>query len=109
MYFRSVYLSVPELEKPKPVDNEAKPVKNGILLAFEKTKNGWSDYFNQGVVLIPSLALSVLYLTVLSFDGITIGYAKSQKLSETSISIFQGVGSIMGVIGTIMFPLLHNR
>ena len=53
---RSVYSSVPELEKPKKIenDNSNKPVKNGILQAFEKTKNGWSDYFSQGVVLIPS-------------------------------------------------------
>lgn len=100
---------MPELEKPKKIDNANKPVKNGIIIAIEKTKNGWSDYFSQGTVLIPSLALSVLYLTVLSFDGITIGYAKSQKLSETSISIFQGVGSIMGVVGTIVFPFMHNK
>lgn len=108
----SVYRSVPELEKPKVIKNADEKDKNKILKfisSFKKIRHGWAEYFSQGLVLIPSLALSVLYLTVLSFDGITIGYAKSQKLTETTISLFQGVGSIMGILGTIAFPLFHNR
>ncbi len=37
---------------------------------------GWSTYMKQGPSLMPSLALSMLFLTVLSFDSITLGYAK---------------------------------
>ena len=109
---KSVYASVSELKKVKSAKKSEKSVperKSGVVKAFWNTGRGWLDYFAQGIVLIPSLALSVLYLTVLSFDEITIGYAKSQKLSETSISLFQGFGSFMGVLGTIAFPLLHNR
>jgi iron-regulated transporter 1 len=106
----SVYKSVPELEKPKVIKNKNdQNEKTTISTALRNTYHGWREYFSQGLVVVPSLALSVLYLTVLSFDGITIGYAKSQKLTETTISLFQGLGSIMGILGTIAFPLFHNR
>ena len=64
---------------------------------------------SQGIVTLPSIALAVLYLTVLSFDSITIGYAKSQKLTELTISILQSIGSITGILGTIAFEIFFKR
>jgi iron-regulated transporter 1 len=52
-------------------------------------------------------ALSILFLTVLSFDSITLGYAKSQNLTETSIAVFQGIGSITGILGTFAFEIVR--
>ncbi len=108
----SVYRLVPELAKTQ-IDIKIKEVQNRnaltLLNPFKKIYDGWSLYINQGLVLMPSMAFSFLFLTVLSFDSITIGYAKSQKVTETFISILQGMGSICGVLGTVAFPLLHNK
>jgi iron-regulated transporter 1 len=108
----SVYNLVPELTKTQ-IDIKIKEVSNrntlSLLNPFKKIYDGWSLYVNQGLVLLPSIAFSFLFLTVLSFDSITIGYAKSQQITETFISILQGLGSICGVLGTVAFPLLHNR
>ncbi len=66
-------------------------------------------YFRQGLLVLPGIALSLLYLTVLGFDSITLGYAKSQNLSEASIAIISAFGSVSGILGTLAFSLLYNR
>jgi iron-regulated transporter 1 len=109
----SVYRSIPKLEKTK-IDMKIKEKQNKMSLIknlnpFRKLFDGWHLYINQGLVLIPSIAFSLLFLTVLSFDNITIGYAKSQGLTETFLSVIQGLGSVCGVLGTFAFPLLHNK
>ena len=106
----SVYSDVPELKKDKEI--KEKKERNVLVKIKESilgTADGWKAYFSQGIILMPSIALSFLYLTVLSFDSITIGYAKSQRLTEQFISILQAVGSISGILGTIAFQIMHNR
>jgi iron-regulated transporter 1 len=106
----SVYIDVPELKKE--IEDKQKQEKNVLIKIKESilgTADGWKAYFNQGIILMPSIALSLLYLTVLSFDSITIGYAKSQRLTEQFISIFQAVGSVSGMLGTVVFQIMHNK
>ncbi|CAF0976078.1 unnamed protein product [Brachionus calyciflorus] len=108
----SVYKNIPSLKKSKlerSIEKNKASLMKKIRNSFKFTKKGWKVYFQQGPILMPSLALSLLFLTVLSFDGITIGYAKYQNLKEFTISIFQGVGSVTGILGTIAFPILHNK
>lgn len=108
----SVYNNVPGLEKSKIERNIEKKKSNVFVKMKKSVKNihkGWLVYFRQGIVLMPSLSLSLLFLTVLSFDGITIGFAKSQKLSEFLISLIQAVGSLSGILGTLAYPLFHNK
>ena len=101
---RSVYNSVPELKKENIEEKK-------LIQVFGKMSNlykGWVVYFKQGLVCLPGISLATLFLTVLSFDSITIAYAKSQELSASAISIIQGVGALFGVLGTFGFSLLHN-
>lgn len=115
----SVYNDIPELKKdkepktPRAEDEVEQNTCLKVLYSIKKglvgTGKGWSKYLTQGLVLMPSIALAVLYLTVLSFDSITIGYAKSQKLTESFISMFQGVGSVFGILGTVGFQIMHNK
>jgi iron-regulated transporter 1 len=106
----SVYDDVPELKKEKDIkEKKEKNVCVKIKESILGTADGWKAYFGQGLLLMPSIALSILYLTVLSFDSITIGYAKSQKITEQFISILQSVGSVSGVLGTIAYQIMHNK
>jgi iron-regulated transporter 1 len=114
----SIYHNIPELKKTnvkiynneqEKMDTTNKSFKQRTINSINTIANGWKVYMTQGLILLPSLVLAILYLTVLSFDSITLGYAKSRKLTETFISILQGLGSLFGILGTIAFPLMHNR
>ena len=85
--------------------------KPSILARFKKRiltfKTGWHIYFRQSVAR-PGLALASLYFTVISFGAITTGYAYTQCLSESILSIVRGVGSLFGVFATFIYPRLRN-
>lgn len=71
-------------------------------------RTGWRLYMKQSVAR-PGLALACLYFTVLSFGAITTGYAYTQHLSESLLSIIRGVGSLFGIIATFVFPPMRTR
>jgi hypothetical protein len=104
----SVYRMVPELKKEKAT-HSIRALPQVLANPLTKIYDGWSLYVKQGLVLLPGISFALLHLTVLSFDSVTIGYAKSQNLTETCISILQGVGSIYGILGTVAFTCMHNR
>ena len=103
----SVYNSVPHLKKSESENKEKK--MSDKYNFFSNLYKGWFVYFGQGVAMTPGLVLSILHLTVLSFDSITIGYAKSQNLSESAISLLQALGSIAGLLGTFGFQYLNVK
>lgn len=100
---RSIYNDVPQLKK------FVKKLENRSSNPFVKFSKGWSIYMKQGIFVLPGIGFSLLFLTVLGFDSVTLGYAKSQQLTEMFIGIFQGLGSISGILGTITFQTLHNK
>ena len=85
--------------------------KPSVFARFKKRmltfKTGWHIYFRQSVAR-PGLALASLYFTVISFGAITTGYAYTQCLSESILSIVRGVGSLFGVFATFIYPRLRN-
>ena len=101
----SVYNAVPELKKSSESKNKMSDKYNFVSILYK----GWLVYFRQGIFMMPGLVLSILHLTVLSFDSITIGYAKSQNLSETLISMLQALGSVTGLAGTFAFQYLNSQ
>lgn len=70
-------------------------------------KTGSQIYFRQSVAL-PGLSLACLYFTVLSFGSITTGYIYTQNISESILSILRGVGSLLGILATFVFPVMRN-
>ena len=53
--------------------------------------------------------MASIYLTVLGFSGVTSSYFLTQGLRYDLIGVFQGVGAILGVSGTILYPLLRKK
>jgi iron-regulated transporter 1 len=100
-----VYSSIPQLQKEIKQTTKLSKKLNHIKNLYK----GWYVYMKQGIIVLPSIALAVLYLTVLSFDSVTIGYARSQHIGETLVSIFQAVGNVTGIIGTFVFQAMRNR
>uniref|UniRef100_A0A8C6KG79 Solute carrier family 40 member n=1 Tax=Nothobranchius furzeri TaxID=105023 RepID=A0A8C6KG79_NOTFU len=70
-------------------------------------KDGWMAYYRQPVFLA-GMGLAFLYTTVLGFDCITTGYAYTQGISGSLLSLLMGVSAITGLMGTVMFTRLRK-
>ncbi|XP_058867600.1 solute carrier family 40 member 1 [Acipenser ruthenus] len=70
-------------------------------------KDGWKAYYRQSVFLA-GMGLAFLYTTVLGFDCITTGYAYTQGISGSLLSLLMGVSAVTGLMGTIMFTKLRR-
>ncbi|XP_029928438.1 solute carrier family 40 member 1 [Myripristis murdjan] len=70
-------------------------------------KDGWRAYYRQPVFLA-GMGLAFLYTTVLGFDCITTGYAYTQGISGSLLSVLMGVSAITGLMGTVMFTKLRK-
>ncbi|XP_055358936.1 solute carrier family 40 member 1 isoform X1 [Betta splendens] len=70
-------------------------------------KDGWRAYYRQPVFLA-GMGLAFLYTTVLGFDCITTGYAYTQGISGSLLSLLMGVSAITGLMGTVMFTRLRK-
>lgn len=79
-----------------------------IAEPFRTFRDGWISYYNQPVFLA-GLGLAFLYMTVLGFDCITTGYAYTQGLSGSILSILMGASAITGIMGTVAFTWLRRK
>ena len=71
-------------------------------------RDGWKIYARQEIARV-GIAMSLLYVTVLGFSGVTAAYFKIQGLTEVLIGVFQGVGGIIAIIGTFVYVPLRKR
>lgn len=92
--------SEPEQENTSCLSRMAEP--------FSTFRDGWVSYYNQSVFLA-GLALAFLYMTVLGFDCITTGYAYTQGLSGSTLSLLMGASALTGILGTVAFTWLRNK
>ncbi|KAG8996906.1 hypothetical protein FRB94_011006 [Tulasnella sp. JGI-2019a] len=74
-------------------------------------RNQASDWreFTISSVFPSSLAISLLYLTVLSFDGTMISYLKTHNYQDAFIAGMRGICVITGLFGTIVMPIMEKR
>lgn len=69
---------------------------------------GWVAYYNQDIFLA-GMSLAFLYMTVLGFDCITTGYAYTQGLNGSVLSLLMGASAISGICGTVAFTWVRKR
>uniref|UniRef100_A0A0B7B8Q3 Solute carrier family 40 member n=1 Tax=Arion vulgaris TaxID=1028688 RepID=A0A0B7B8Q3_9EUPU len=77
---------------------------SGVTVIIE----GWRTYAGYEVML-SGVSLALLYMTVLGFDNVTIGYAKMQCLSESDVGLMMGGAGLVGASGTFMYPVMRRR
>nr|CAH0102249.1 unnamed protein product [Daphnia galeata] len=63
----------------------------------------WKVYFTHEV-RNAGIGLACLYMTVLGFDSITMGYAYSQGVPESILGILLATGAAVGLLGSVAFP-----
>lgn len=69
---------------------------------------GWVAYYNQNI-FFAGMSLSFLYMTVLGFDCITTGYAYTQGLNGSVLSLLMGASAISGICGTVAFTWIRKK
>ncbi|XP_061579825.1 solute carrier family 40 member 1 [Cololabis saira] len=75
---------------------------------FRTFKAGWVAYYNQNI-FFAGMSLAFLYMTVLGFDCITTGYAYTQGLNGSVLSLLMGASAIAGICGTVAFTWVRKK
>ncbi|KAJ8421721.1 hypothetical protein Cgig2_003529 [Carnegiea gigantea] len=68
----------------------------------------WRVYSNQEVVL-PGVALALLYFTVLSFGTLMTGALEWEGIPAYIIGIARGISATIGIAATFTYPVLESR
>ncbi|KAJ9185439.1 hypothetical protein P3X46_005077 [Hevea brasiliensis] len=68
----------------------------------------WKVYLWQDV-LLPGVALALLYFTVLSFGTLMTATLKWEGIPAFVIGIGRGVSAIIGIGATVVYPILQSR
>lgn len=71
-------------------------------------RGGWEACCRQ-TVFLAGLGLAFLYMTVLGFDCITAGYAYTQGVGGSLLSILTALSALSGLMGTILFTRLRGH
>lgn len=69
---------------------------------------GWVAYYNQNI-FFAGMSLAFLYMTVLGFDCITTGYAYTQGLNGSVLSLLMGASAVSGICGTVAFTWIRKK
>jgi len=94
--------------QPEAYKKKASAWEKMVPKAVKESFVGWQTYFDHPV-RNAGLGLALLYMTVLGFDNITYGYAIIQKVPESILGILVAVSAVVGVLGSIAYPLLKKR
>nr|QNR87388.1 ferroportin 1 [Hemibarbus labeo] len=94
--------------------NETAEVKKNTSCCYQMAepirtfKDGWVAYYNQSI-FFAGMSLAFLYMTVLGFDCITTGYAYTQGLNGSVLSLLMGASAISGICGTVAFTWIRKK
>ncbi|SAM81362.1 related to ferroportin 1 [Ustilago bromivora] len=86
-----------------------KKVASSVLGDIGQQYQDWKLFIRLPIFLT-SLCISLLYMSVLSFDPTFIAYLKSETLySDAFIAGMRAVGVVTGLIGTFIMPILEKK
>ncbi|KAI6204752.1 Solute carrier family 40 protein [Aphelenchoides besseyi] len=105
-----VYNDVAELHVREKVNDYDPGLREEIDLLTQRGKLSWwkrlskmlHAYWRQSV-FSAAFGLSLLYMTVLGFDGLAISYGKETGLPDDVIGWFRSAGSALGIAGAATY------
>lgn len=78
-----------------------------ISKAFSSFRD-WKE-FSKMPIFASSVSISLLYLTVLSFDGTMLSWLKTKQFSDPFIAGQRAICVVTGLLGTILMPWLEKK
>ena len=75
---------------------------------YKTLRNGWGIFWRQEINVV-GFSMASIYLTVLGMSGVTTTYLLTQGVSSDFVGIFQGVGGVIGIGGTLAYPFIRGR
>ncbi|GFY83849.1 iron regulated 1 [Actinidia rufa] len=99
---------LPSAEKASELSESSWKRKLNEWLCNIPCISAWRVYLQQDVVL-PGVALALLYFTVLSFGTLMTAALEWEGIPAYVIGIARGVGAIIGIAATFLFPILQSR
>ncbi|XP_045169878.2 solute carrier family 40 member 1-like isoform X2 [Mercenaria mercenaria] len=79
----------------------------GMLGSFVTLARGWKTFMSYDVAFA-GLGLAFLFMTVLGFDNITVGFAYTQGVNESVMGALMAAGAVVGILGTIIYPRMRK-
>ncbi|CAJ0583210.1 unnamed protein product, partial [Mesorhabditis spiculigera] len=67
-----------------------------------------ATYWHQKI-FSAAFGLALLFMTVLSFDGLALGYGQSAGLSDTVLGGFKSFSSLCGILGAISYAFVERQ
>ncbi|KAL3617434.1 hypothetical protein CASFOL_037755 [Castilleja foliolosa] len=69
----------------------------------------WRLYIKQDQVVLPGLALALLYFTILSFGTLMTAALEWQGIPAYVIGMARGISATVGIGATFLYPVLQSR
>jgi solute carrier family 40 (iron-regulated transporter), member 1 len=130
----TVYEKFPQLHRDDDLKIQERHLEQEIITpscssswekAFRLQVRDWSEFMRMSVFL-SSISVSLLYITVLSwvllfsrlsitlilfcrFDGIMLGYLKTQMFDDTLLAAIRSICVLTGLLGTVFAPWLEAK
>uniref|UniRef100_A0A8R1DVW9 Solute carrier family 40 member n=2 Tax=Caenorhabditis japonica TaxID=281687 RepID=A0A8R1DVW9_CAEJA len=105
IFLRLIYKSNPllQVKKDKKEDVSADPFANSRL-----NESAMHTYWRQ-ISFPAAFGMSLLFMTVMGFDGLAVGYGSSAGLPEYIIGAFRSFGSATAIFGAFSYAYLEKR
>ncbi|KAL4222197.1 hypothetical protein ACF0H5_018234 [Mactra antiquata] len=115
-----VYIEVPALrakkdfcrieEKDKTDLDSGKCIRcmDKLLSGIVTLLRGWKTYMKYDISFA-GLGLATVYMTVLGFDNITVGFAYTQGIRESIMGGLMAAGALVGILGSFIYPLMRKK
>lgn len=97
-----------EVERKMKKEKKKHPVIYKMFSGLIILYRGWKTYIKYDVAFA-GLGLAALYMTVLGFDNITVGFAYTQGINESVMGIVMAASALMGILGTFLYPLIRRH
>ncbi|WAQ95006.1 S40A1-like protein [Mya arenaria] len=95
------------VEKEEVKENKCSRCASGMLEGVLILGRGWKTFMKYDVAFA-GLGLATLYMTVLGFDNVTVGFAYTQGVNESIMGGLMAAGALVGILGTIIYPYMRK-
>uniref|UniRef100_A0A096M0U6 Solute carrier family 40 member n=1 Tax=Poecilia formosa TaxID=48698 RepID=A0A096M0U6_POEFO len=103
-----LWSSTARLRKTDCENGQSPEESSQPLMPLRTFRAGWVAYYKQDIFLA-GMSLAFLYMTVLGFDCITTGFAYTQGLNGSILSLLMGASAISGICGTVAFTWIRKK